>query len=85
MVDSIGSAGIQASAVLLAVQKNDPIREKQEISTSSSPNAVDEVSLSNEAMDIGRVMEIVQDAKAHIESNPKTTLSGGGELLDELV
>jgi len=85
MVDIIGSVANQATSALMGAKKVDA-REKTPLVSPSSPKMVDEVSISNEAMDIGRVMEIVQDAKTRVENDPQVTLSGGNsERLDMLV
>ncbi len=71
MVDIVGPAANQISSALTGVKNTDSVqaeREKVSLNASTSPEAIDEVSISNEAMDIGRVMEIVQEAKARVES-----------------
>jgi|GEM_PF-6984975 len=83
MVDIIGPSVNQATSALMGAKKVDA-REKPSLVTPSSPEMIDEVSISNEAMDIGRVMEIVKDAKALVESNKQLTLSGDVERLNML-
>ena len=84
MVGIIGSVANQATSALMGAKKVD-VREKAPLVSPSSPEMVDEVSISNEAMDIGRVMEIVKDAKMRVESDPQVTLSGNAERLNMLV
>jgi len=83
MVDIIGPSVNQATSTLMGAKKVDT-REKPSLVAPSSPEMIDEVSISNEAMDIGRVMEIVKDAKALVESNKQLTLSGDVERLNML-
>ena len=88
MVDIIGPAANQIATSLTGTKGMDSVRserEKPSLNAPSSPEAVDEVSISNEAMDIGRVMEVVQEAKARVESMPNVTLSDNPERLDTLV
>ncbi len=84
MVDQIGPTANQAILASIKVDSTQPKREKASLVAVSSPDMIDEVSISNEAMDIGRVMEIVQDAKTRVQSDQQVTLSSNTERLDML-
>lgn len=89
MVDLVGSAASQIAS-MLSTKKADFASSEQQgekislNSSTSSTEVVDEVSISNTAMEIGRVMEIVQEARARVESAPSFTLSDDAQRLDML-
>lgn len=88
MVDIIGPSANLVSSALTGSKSVDSVesgRKQAVLNDATSTEVVDEVSISNEAMDIGRVMEIVQEAKARIEGEPKVTLSNDSERLSMLV
>ncbi len=88
MVDIIGSAASQITSASIGVRNVDSVQAKREQvsgNTPSSSEAVDKVSISSEAMDIGRVAEVAQEAKALIKSDPQVTLSNDTERLSMLV
>ena len=88
MVDSIGASTGQILSALTGAKDTGSAQSKQGrtmLNDASSPDTVDEVSISNEAMDIGRVMEIVQEAKEHVKNEPQLTLSNDIERLNMLV
>jgi hypothetical protein len=87
MVDLIGPALNQATTASMSaknVSSAQPKSEKDSLVASSSPDMIDEVSISNEAMDIGRVMEIVKNAKTLVGSDSQVTLSDNSERLNML-
>ncbi|MCK5385356.1 MAG: hypothetical protein KAJ29_07230 [Alphaproteobacteria bacterium] len=87
MVDLIGPAANQISSAtgMKGMDSVQAEREKVSPNTSISSEAIDEVSFSDEAMDLGRVMEIVEETKAYVESDLTSTLSNDAERLNMLV
>ncbi|MFP4097201.1 MAG: hypothetical protein ACLFP8_00530 [Alphaproteobacteria bacterium] len=87
MVDSISSSAGQIGAALAGVKGAEPGQEQERsrVGQVKSSGGTDEVLISPEAADLGRVMDLAQDTKATLAREPEITLSSDTGRLNMLV